>query len=51
MISEKRHLRYRLLTTIMVLVLLVPTTAFALLDMDTPDSDIGSLKEGTRFLA
>ncbi len=50
MTSEKRHLRYRLLITMAVLVLMAPATAFALLDMATPDSDIGSLKEGTRFL-
>jgi len=50
MIPEKRHLRYRLLITTMLLVMLSPTTAFALLDVATPDSDFGSLKEGTRFL-
>ena len=50
MTSEKRHLSYRLLATIMVLVLWAPATAFALLGVETPDSDIGSLKEGTRFL-
>lgn len=33
-----------------VLVLMAPATAFALLDVATPDSDFGSLKKGTRFL-
>lgn len=51
MTSEKRYPGYRLLMVFMLILLMsVPSVAFGLLDMETPDSEIGSLKQGTRFL-
>lgn len=51
MISKKKCLHYHVLISLMILVFFVlPSAAFALLDVGTPDSDIGSLKQGIRFL-
>ena len=42
--------RFFFLFIVLSWVLLLPVQAMALLDVETPDSDIGSLKKGTRFL-
>lgn len=51
MTSAKRHRAYRWIAPLLgILLLTSPLSAFGLFDAQTPDGEIGSLKQGTRFL-